>query len=66
VRSSHAPFVKVRGLRWIALQLLVPIPWAGPVWALPFLTALAPSARCTQRRHRRYGAPSRSRAGRAT
>jgi hypothetical protein len=54
VRSSHSHFVKVRGLRWISLHLLVPIPWAGHVWALPFLTALAPSERCSQRRHRRY------------
>jgi hypothetical protein len=54
VRSSHGHFVKVRGLRWIGLHLLVPIPWAGHVWALPFLTALAPSERCSQRRQRRY------------
>jgi hypothetical protein len=26
-------------------MLLAPIPWAGRVWALPFLTALAPSER---------------------
>src|SRR5919199_1813169 len=45
VRSSHEHFVKASGLRWICLMLLVPIPWAGRVWALPFLTALAPSER---------------------
>jgi hypothetical protein len=38
VRSSHGHFVKVRGLRWSCPQLLVPIPWAGHVWALPFLS----------------------------
>jgi hypothetical protein len=54
VRSSHGHFVKVRGLRWICLHLLVPIPWAGHVWALPFLTALAPSERSCLQRHRRY------------
>ncbi len=54
VRSSHGHFVKVRGLRWICLHLLVPIPWAGHVWALPFLTALAPSERYCHQRHRRY------------
>jgi hypothetical protein len=48
VRSSHAHFVKASGLRWIGLMLLVPIPWAGRVWALPFLTALAPSERYDQ------------------
>jgi hypothetical protein len=49
VRSSHSHFVKVNGLRWVCLMLLVPIPWAGRVWALPFLSALAPSERYTQR-----------------
>jgi hypothetical protein len=50
VRSSHGHFVKASGLRWLGLMLLVPIPWAGRVWALPFLTALAPSERhCRER-----------------
>jgi DDE superfamily endonuclease len=53
VRSSHGHFVKASGLRWLCLMLLVPIPWAGRVWALPFLTALAPSERfCKQHRRR--------------
>src|ERR1700712_3351700 len=42
VRSSHGHFVKASGLRWLSLMLLAPIPWAGRIWALPFLTALAP------------------------
>ena len=42
VRSSHGHFVKASGLRWISVMLLVPVPFAGRVWALPFLTALAP------------------------
>jgi DDE superfamily endonuclease len=54
VRSSHQHFVKASGLRWICLMLLVPIPWAGRVWALPFLTALAPSERYAQERGRRH------------
>jgi len=45
VRSSHSHFVKASGLRWLSLMLLVPIPWAQRVWALPFLTCLAPSER---------------------
>jgi hypothetical protein len=45
--------VKVRGLRWMCAMLLVPIPWAGRVWALPFLTVLAPSEREAARRRRR-------------
>jgi hypothetical protein len=54
VRSSHSHFVKVRGLRWICLMLLAPIPWAGRVWALPFFTVLAPSERAAQRQSRRF------------
>ena len=45
IRSSRSFFVKTMGLRWLSLMLLVPVPWAGRVWALPFLTALAPSER---------------------
>ena len=45
VRSSQSHFVKASGLRWLSVMLLAPIPWAGRVWALPFLTALAPSPR---------------------
>jgi hypothetical protein len=50
VRSSHSHLVKASGLRWLCLMLLVPIPWAGRVWALPFLTVLAPSERYHQER----------------
>ena len=60
VRSSHEHFVKASGLRWICLMLLVPIPWAGRVWALPFLTALAPSERYDQEHGRRYLAALRT------
>ena len=54
VRSSHGRFVKASGLRWLSLMLLTPIPWAHRVWALPFLTALAPSERYCQQRWRRH------------
>lgn len=45
VRSSQSHFVKTSGLRWISLMWLTEIPWAQRVWALPFLTILAPSER---------------------
>jgi hypothetical protein len=54
VRSSKSHFVKASGLRWLSLMLLVPIPWAGRVWALPFLTALAPSERYCREHGRRH------------
>jgi hypothetical protein len=53
VRSSRSHFVKVGGLRWLSVMLLALIAWAHRVWALPVLTALAPSERhdrqCGQR-----------------
>src|SRR3954454_15512151 len=54
VRSSKEYFVKASGLRWACLMLLVPIPWAGRTWALPVLTALAPSERHDAERGRRH------------
>ena len=45
VRSSKGHFVKVSGLRWLSAMLLVRVPWAGRIMALPFFTALAPSER---------------------
>ncbi|MBA3472317.1 MAG: transposase [Rubrobacter sp.] len=54
VRSSHKNCVKASGLRWVCVMLLVPIPWAGRVWALPFLSALAPSERYAAARGRRH------------
>jgi len=56
VRSSHAHCVKASGLRWLSVMLLAPIPWAGRVWALPFLTALAPSERANHEAGRRHKA----------
>src|SRR5690242_7056331 len=54
VRSSRGHLVKASGLRWLSLMLLAPILWAGRVWALPFLTALAPSERYCRQRGRRH------------
>jgi DDE superfamily endonuclease len=54
VRSSHGHFVKASGLRWLSLMVLVSVPWAGRVWALPFLTALAPSERYCREHSKRH------------
>lgn len=54
VRSSRSHAVKVSGLRWLSLMLLVPIPWAQRVWALPFLTVLSPSERYPRERGQRH------------
>ena len=54
VRSTHEHFVKSHGLRWVCVMLLVEIPWASRVWALPFLSALAPSERYAAKRGKRH------------
>jgi hypothetical protein len=54
VRSTHENFVKASGLRWVCVMLLVEVPWASRVWALPFLSALAPSERYAAKRGRRH------------
>jgi hypothetical protein len=54
VHSSHEHLVKASALRWVCLMLLVPIPWAGRVWALPFLSVLAPSERYAAERGKRH------------
>ncbi|GAC1650554.1 MAG: hypothetical protein NVS4B9_41430 [Ktedonobacteraceae bacterium] len=54
VRSSKEFFVKTSGLRWVSMMLLTTISWAQRVWALPFLTVLAPSERYYERRKRRH------------
>ena len=54
VRSSKTHFVKCSGLRWVCLMLLCNIPWAGHIWALPFLSVLAPSERFCAERGKRH------------
>jgi hypothetical protein len=54
VRSSKSHFVKASGLRWISMMLLVKVPWVLRIWALPFLTVLAPSERYYESRPRRH------------
>lgn len=54
VRSSKSFFVKTSGLRWMCMMLLAEVPWAKRVWALPFLTVLAPSERHSRERRQRH------------
>jgi hypothetical protein len=53
-RSSRSHFVKTSALRWVCLTLLAEVPWTRRVWALPFLSALAPSERYCQERGKRH------------
>ena len=54
VRSSDSHLVKASGLRWISLMWLTTIPWAHRTWALPVLTALAPSERYNRKMGRTH------------
>ena len=54
VRSSQGQFVKTSGLRWLSLAGILPVPFAGRRWALPFLTVLAPSARWSEMLGKRH------------
>src|SRR5215212_7750727 len=53
-RSSRSHFVKTSALRWVCLTLLAEVPWTRRAWALPFLSALAPSERYCQERGKRH------------
>jgi len=53
VRSSRKHVVHCFGLKWVAMRVLVPVPWAKRVWALPFLTVLSwPKAKAPRGRHK--------------
>ncbi|WP_235820015.1 transposase, partial [Brucella lupini] len=54
VRSSHGHFVKARGLRWLSFMVLLPVPWAKCIKAMPVLTILCPSERYSQKMLRRH------------
>lgn len=54
VRSSKKHVVHCFGLRWISMMLLVPVPWSTRLWALPFLTVLAPSEKTNHANGKRH------------
>lgn len=56
VRSSRKKVVHCYGLRWVAMMLLVPVPWSRRPWALPFFTVQAPSEKTC----RKLGKPHKS------
>lgn len=54
VRSSRNYTAHVFGLRWMSMMLIVAVPWSSRVWALPFLTVLAPSKATNQANGKRH------------
>jgi hypothetical protein len=53
-RSTAKNKVKSMGLRWVSMMLLVHVPWNQRVWALPFLTVLAPNRASNQAGGKRH------------
>jgi hypothetical protein len=43
-----------RGLRWLSAMVLVKVPFASRIWALPVLTALTPSKAWSERQGQRH------------
>jgi hypothetical protein len=54
VRSSQKHTNYSSGLRWVSMMVLVSVPWSDRVWALPFLTVLAPSPKTNAANGRRH------------
>ena len=53
VRSSRRHTILCFGLKWVAMSVMITVPWSERVWALPFLTALSwPEGRGPYRRHK--------------
>ena len=57
VRSTPHQVVKCFGLKWVCLMLLVRLPWSSRLWALPFLTVLAPSEAANHAAKKRHKTP---------
>ncbi|MCA1607802.1 MAG: transposase, partial [Acidobacteria bacterium] len=59
VRSSKKHVVKCFGLKWVAMMVLVKLPFSSRVWALPFLTALGRPADKSSRKSQLKNRPPR-------
>lgn len=53
-RRADMPKPTSRGLRWLSAMVLVEVPFAGSIWALPVLTALTPSKAWSEQHGRRH------------
>src|SRR5512147_189488 len=53
-RSTQKHVVKCLGWKGVYLMLLVRLPWSSRLWALPFLTVLAPSEPANRAAKKRY------------
>ena len=54
VRSTKNCLVKSSGLKWITVMVLKKLPWHARLFALPFMTILAPSKKANERSGKRH------------
>ena len=54
LRTREEKDATSRGLRWLSAMVLVDVPFAGRIWALPVLTALTPGNAWSERHGRRH------------
>ena len=53
-RRANRPKPTSRGLRWLSAMVLVEVPFAGCIWALPVLSALTPGKAWSDQHRRRH------------
>jgi hypothetical protein len=54
VLSSEKHSIASQGLRWVSMMLLVKVAWSQRLWALPFLTLLAPHEKTNRAMGKRH------------
>lgn len=54
VRSSRGFLVRCFGLKWVAMMVVTKLPWSVRIFALPFLTVLAPSQKANRARNKKH------------
>lgn len=54
VRSTKKCIVKCSGLKWITVMVLKKLPWHSRLFALPFMTILAPSKKANEKSGKRH------------
>ncbi len=52
VRSTAVKVTTSLGIRWLCLAVLVPVPWSGRPWALPFMVLPALSRQTAEKLHK--------------
>lgn len=54
IRSTAKKVSKALGIRWIVMAVVVPVPWSGRWWALPFMAIPALSPKTSTQLNKRH------------